>query len=70
MNQSSQAEESKQLINKLAEMQKEYISQIKEEFSEQIETKMSDLENELAQTRAQLIEVIEKRPEEALKKWQ
>ena len=70
MNQSSQAEESKQLINKLAEMQKEYISQIKEEFSEQIVTKMSDLENELAQTRAQLIEVIEKRPEEALKKWQ
>jgi hypothetical protein len=47
MNQSSQAEESKQLINKLAEMQKEYISQIKEEFSEQIETKMSELENEL-----------------------
>ena len=47
MNQSSQAEESKQLINKLAEMQKEYISQIKEEFSEQIETKMSELEIEL-----------------------
>lgn len=48
MNQSSQAEEQKQLINKLAEMQKEYISQIKEEFSEQIETKMFELENELA----------------------
>ncbi len=47
MNQSSQAEESKQLINQLAEMQKEYISQIKEEFSDQIETKMSELENEL-----------------------
>ena len=48
MNQSSQAEEQKQLINKLAEMQKEYIYQIKEEFSEQIETKMFELENELA----------------------